>query len=896
MAVDIRTHAQFSAHTASPLPAEEEALYTQLLRIRDAVIAGQHPQFKLPPAVIEQLRALDATAGLAHSAATNGAQNGNAFHANRTTNHAQPLSGSSAPAFGLPGLHTASNSHVNGVAQQFAAKPSPSSGLDPIFLEKSDSLVRAEGQLKRQRIERELQAQVEQRKQSSQTRDYGADAPSSLNIAAVLASAFARESHVSGLKTATTAATAKLGSAASSSFDENDYYSSQVESDWSSPASASKDSDRVAAAQSAVLGRNEGPSVSSASAAKPYMSGKQPAIARDAPLQTSKDASHVYPDSSHNTFEIDDEDDEYIPQDATAFDSQSHAPALDDDDDDDDNSEYEPGEITQDSVAPTPYYQTQQPAHSSPHVPIIRNHLTHIAAPQPNRVSPLAVAKGPSIELELVNGRPEIVQKSRPVHNPVPSRVSTASPSANGASGSGKKRRQKKRKRDSEPSAKTKKKRDRHNNAHSPPSPARLEPHIKDEPVSPPPFANVPDLPQYAQRPPTYRPAEIDLISPRHAPQAQYMEPPRSGLRYEYPQPASPAVVRIASPAVYRPPQRDSQDLRRVASLHYAQRQPSPTHHVNSPTPYRTVSMTYGDPRLTQAPGVPPEAEQARYQEQPAVQYVPADRSRSPPRIQEFHDASPGMMPPPSAPPRRIVVDQYGNRYYAADAAPPPSRASAAPVDRRLPAELSYERAPSRMGSMYAQPPPHQYEAVPEIRMAPPPAPARRHVPDEQPIQYMDSHGYPVREYSTRPVEQQPQIRYVEAPTSPVYQAMPRYEQQMAPPPPPVREQTSPVYAPRSYSVRPEEPVQAAATYTRQPSVAPVQYTRQASAAPMQYARQPSVAPVQYMRQESAAAPPPQSSRAYSHAPPQMRYVDQYGQEVYPNQVRQAPAPEYRYQ
>lgn len=382
------------------------------------------------------------------------------------------------------------------------------------------------------------------------------------------------------------------------------------------------------------------------------------------------------------------------------------------------------------------------------------------------------------------------------------------------------------------------------------------------------------------------------MISPRHAPQAQYMEAPGSGLRYEYPQPASPAVVRVASPAVYRPAQRDSQDLRRVASLQYAQRQPSPTQHVNSPTPYRTVSMTYGDSRVTQAPGIPMEVEQARYQEQPAVQYVPVNRSRSPPRMQEFHDANPGMMPPPSAPPRRIVVDQYGNRYYAADAAPTPSRASVAPVDRRAPVELGYERAPSRMGSMYAQPPP-QYEPAPEVRMAPPPPPSRRQISDEHPIQYMDSHGYPVREYSTRPVEQQSQIRYVEAPTSPVYQAMPRYDQ-MAPPPPPVREQTSPVYVPRSYSVRPEEPVQAAATYTRQASVAPVQYTRQASVAPVQYARQPSTAPVQYMRQESAAAPPP--PRAFSHAPPQMRYVDQYGQEVFPSQVRQAPAPEYRYQ
>lgn len=853
MAVDVRAHAQLNANTASPLSAaEEEALNIQLLRMRDSVLAGQHPQFKLPQAVIEQLKLLDAPAAPV--------VNGSAFHANRTTNHAQP-----SPAFGLPGLHTASPAHVNGVAHHVAAaaKPPSASCLDPIFLEKSDSLVRAEGALKRQRIERDLQAQVEQRKQSSQSRDHGADAPSSLNIAAILANAFARESHISGLRPAT-----KAGGAASSSFDENDYYSSQVESDWSSPASASKASDRAAGAYSAAVGRNEEPSAQSAFSVNPVVSGKQPVTAHDTLPQGSKDHARVYSDQNHKLFEVDDEDDEYIPPDAAGFDSLAHAVPLDDDNDDD-NSEYEPGEITQDGVAPTPYFQSQQPAHSSPHVPIIRNHLTHIAAPQPNRVSPLAVAKGPSIELELVNGRPEIVQKSRPVQNAAPSRVSTASPSANGAGASGKKRRQKKRKRDSEPSAKTKKKRDRHNNARSPPSPADLEPRIKDEPVSPPPFASASDMPQFA-RPPTYRPTEIELISPRHAPQAQYMEPPRSGLRYEYAQPASPAIVQIASPTSYRPVQRDSQDLRRVASLQYAQRPPSPTHRASSPA-YRTVSMTYGDPRLAHTHVAPVEAEQARYQEQPAVQYVRADRSRSPPRLQEYHDAGPNMMPPPSAPPRRIVVDQYGNRYYAADPAPAPSRASVAPVDRRPLAELGYERAPSRMASLYAPAPASQYERPAEVRMAPPPPPLRRQVSDEH-VQYVDSHGYPVRdrEYSTRPMEQSQQVRYVDAPTSPVYQAAPRYEQ-MPPPPPPAREPTSPVYVPRSYSVRPEEPLQAAASYARQASVVP--------------------APVQYVRQETVPVP----ARAFSQAP-QLRYMDRYGNEVYPSEVRQAPGPEYRYQ
>lgn len=288
--------------------------------------------------------------------------------------------------------------------------------------------------------------------------------------------------------------------------------------------------------------------------------------------------------------------------------------------------------------------------------------------------------------------------------------------------------------------------------------------------------------------------------------------------------------------------------------------------------------MTYGDPRLAHNPAAPVDVEQVRYQEQPAVQYVRADRSRSPPRMQEYHEQAPSMMPPPAAPPRRIVVDQYGNRYYAADPAPAPSRASVAPVDRRLPADLGYERAPSRMASMYAQTPSAQYEHATEVRMAPPPPPLRRQISDEQQVQYVDAHGYPIREYSTLPTEHPQQIRYVDAPTSPVYQATPRYEQ-MAPPPPPVREQTSPVYVPRSYSVRPEDPSQAAMAYGRQASVVPMQYVRQGTVAPGRAV-------------EQMQAPP----RAFSHAPQQVRYVDQYGQEIYPSDARQAPAAEYRYQ
>ncbi|KXT08767.1 hypothetical protein AC579_4925 [Pseudocercospora musae] len=847
--------------TVTPTPAEEEQLYTKLLRLQDDVLHDRHPTLKLPPAAIEQLKAtlagLYAPAVVADQATASSGTlaNGAAFNANAATNHAQPLSTPTAtgPTFpGLPGLQTPHRSFVsNGNVHPPALKPS-SSGLDPIFLEKSDSLVRAEGQLKRQRIERDLQAQFEQRKHTARDKDQGADGPSMLNVESIYMGSLARETHVSGLKPVE-----RAGS--DTSFDENDYYSSQVQSDWSSPDSAS--------ASFAADYDGSHPSFSAKAA------GKQPAMARDTLSQSSKDRTHVDTTRPEPAYEVEDDedDDEYEPPDPATFGGYGddiggpeHGQITPEDDDED----YEPGEITQESNVPTPYYQQ-----STQPVPVIRNHLTHIAAPQPNRVSPLATAKGPNLELELVNGRPEIA-KSRLAG---PSRVSTASP-VNGAGVNSKKKRNKKRKRDNqpEPAGRNKRKRDKQNGIQD--AAYQQVPRIKDEPVSPPPFdATVPEAAQYAQRPAHYRRTEVDLSTPTYAPQhVKYVqEAPRpSGLRYEYAPPTSPAVTRIASPGGYRPAQKDNQDLRRVASLHHARRPASPGHRAYSPAPQLTVSASYADPRVT-AP--PPEPQQVRYYEQPgeAVAYV---RERSPPRLQEYHDPYSGraqspaaMPPPPSAPPRRIVVDQYGNRYYAADPEPAPSipRASVAPLDRRAP-EPGYERAPSRLATAYEQP---------DARTVPPPPPPRRQYQDEQTVRYVDANGYPVQQYGTRS-----EARYMEAPTSPLYQAASTSRYDMAPPTAPQARQASPVYAPpaRSYSVRPEAPPGPQA-YDRQASVAPVQYVRQ-EAAPS--ARAMSVLPGYEQPRTSSYAPAPQA----------VQYVDQYGRPIYPSEVRQAPAPEYRYQ
>ena len=889
MAKNLRPRPPLVNGATTPTFAEEEELYTQLLRLRDAVVAGQHARFILPQSAIEQLKASSSELAAAgdgrEQQEPHGFPNGSTAKFDFTTNAMKPHL--TPQKVGLPGLQLSSTESPDPGHRGMTAKPVSSGGLDPIFLEKSDHLVRAEGQLKRQRIERELQAQVEQRKHSLRDRDSAADGQSLIDVEAMLARSGARENHISGLKPATSR------ESASSSFDENDYYSSQVQSDWSSESNTSKHSDQAAGAFTADFERLEEPTRPSFSVGN-NVSARLPATSRDTLPRPSKYQNHVYTPELEEARGVVEEDDEYTPPDATAFDSfleEGHdtyggVATLDDD-----NSEYEPGEITQESNVPSPY-QPDQRSHTSPRVPVIRNHLTHIAAPQPNRVSPLAVAKGPSVELELVNGRPEIVPKARPNQMTVQSRASTASPAGTGAGGGGKKKRNKKRKRDNEPFGRTKRQRERQAAAQPSQDQAHAEHFIKDEPVSPPPLTNVPEARPYRRGSLQHQFVDVDLDSPRPPPQMQHVnESSRSALRYEYVPPDDPARVRVAPPSAYQTSHRDTQDLRRVASHHHTQRPVSPTLRPYSPLPaYHAVSMTYGEPQRVPVPE--PEATRYQGQLQPdAVRYVRNERSRSPPKLQEYRNpyGAPvenlARVPVPTAATSRIVVDQYGNRYYAAEDTAPSFRASVAPSDRQTHDRLGYERAPSRISTVYAHSP-HaslQFE-TPESRMAPPPPPPqRRQVTEEYSRNYVGSNGYLDRDYGTRNIEP---IRRVAASTSPVYQPMSLHDHMPPPRAPSAREPTSPIYAPQNYGVRTDDRTERPPVYAhRQASVAPVQYIRREAPLPLPRAR--SVMPAYEAEMSSQA-------RAYSYMPQQVRYVDQNGQEVYPRQVRQVS--EFRYQ
>jgi hypothetical protein len=203
------------------VPAEvgrEAEFYGQLLQIRDAVYAGKHPRIRLPAKVIEQVAPRPSQIAPPAKPTTNGTPNGTP---NRTAPSLQlPVRpDSSLQHFSTPQKNGIFSPPVPNGSRPFSAK-SASSGIDPVLLTKSDHLIKAELQLKRQQLERALKDQLDKKARVDEEREL-------LDVENVLGSAQKLVQPVSGLSATAT------NSDEAESFDENSYYSSKADS-WSS--------------------------------------------------------------------------------------------------------------------------------------------------------------------------------------------------------------------------------------------------------------------------------------------------------------------------------------------------------------------------------------------------------------------------------------------------------------------------------------------------------------------------------------------------------------------------------------------------------------------------------------------------------------------------------------
>lgn len=310
------TQVNGNAPTTLDESAAQVAFYEQLLQLRDAVLSDRHPHFKLPADVKHRLQS--------EKASTSDSSGYIQQLLGLTTDHpggTQAAAGTQYNGQMTDGAHNvlAYNENRSLHANQVPQLKAHPSGIDPVLLTKSDDLIRAEIHLKRQRIEKQLKESADQRKPFAR-RDQDAEPTTLVDLPDILQKAWDTVKPISGLKPPTNVQTA-----ASDSFDENSYYSSQV-NDWSSESSVDNRRDKATAVASLLPTVVKQPPTGPASSA-PVSKQRQPAIERRYapqayPLQSfaSEEGPGSYANDTEGAYDAEREDSEdYSPPAAEAF-------------------------------------------------------------------------------------------------------------------------------------------------------------------------------------------------------------------------------------------------------------------------------------------------------------------------------------------------------------------------------------------------------------------------------------------------------------------------------------------------------------------------------------------------------------------------------------------------
>ena len=654
-----------------------DGFYNKLLSLRDDLYAGRHPRYRRPAELDQHLpgRASLPTPTVLPVLPMIGTAE--SHHSRKTHNQVSPLTGLASTSQPL------ASASLPSTTPAAASKPS-SSGIDPVLLQKSDTLLQAELSMQRQRIERRLHDHIEHTKPH---RD------SAIDVDSVLKAAYGIVKPLSGLKS-DSEGSASPGADVDS---VDDYYSSKANS-WSS-----ENTDNALRARGADI------------------KGKA-ALREDRVLDDGQSHRDANPAAIGGTHDISGNNHEQVAEDTPfARPEQPHTgdplSAYDtmDEDPEDDYSPPPADETWRQAAAP--FIAPSQPQTNQGVGPVIRNNnIDTPIAPQPSRVSPL-VNLGQSQRSN---------EPSRFVHD------RTQRPGGSGArdafknSARAKREHRKKEKREmranrgNQGNQGTPRERSR-----SPPrSPVRSAPrspdvYVKPEPESPPPFAGFANS-QGDQRVLQDPGVEFtdDLDEGFNAPAQLYQLDPYDGSFR--PVAVDPVVT---SPASARPHSRlrpraigGEPDLRRIASYQYAKRAPQVQPSLQELRPTRSASHAFGS-RLVEADDLP-DAEQRPV-------YV-MDR-RATPSYPDQHFERAVASPRPSHSGRRVMVDEYGTRYYAAPEAAPGYDRGAADmyVERRRPGPQFDDDHPSLYPRL------HETLADMEDRAAMPPPRIRRTVQPE---------------------------------------------------------------------------------------------------------------------------------------------------------------------
>ncbi|KAM0327912.1 hypothetical protein ACHAQA_005310 [Verticillium albo-atrum] len=718
----------------------------KIVQFRDAIVAGTHPRIGASPRSVGKLPHSNSASLPRPLAAPNAPKQAAGATSQRQNNNSQPFS-TSAPSTFVPGLGGPASAPTAGTSSA-RAYGSAGAQIDPIFLEKSDDLIRAEIQLQRQRLERALRDEVDQRR-IAQKASTQLETLADFNLHDVLSQALTLV-QATAPQNADTNEVAANPEAASDSFDENSYYSSQHNSPDPSQASsqAGRQSDGVPKPQQDQLYYPTGPR---SMAAAPYKQQQQPGALPPAarPIATyqqqgqSSTSAPQHPLSYPNTgfsasTSIRAGRNKQGPADGnTTGDSTSYGDGSGEVSRSGSGNLMDLDEQSGRSVRNAGQRRLAEPFAPSQPSPIIVAQDISPVAPQPFHVSSLTSAgrSQPAGQSPgFIQGTTAQVAALRNVANTVSSPDSSPQGGRKGAKGKGKKKDKKNKK--------------------AVPQSSDI-PYIKEEPHSPSPLsAPTFNRPQKRQKRQADDGQELhgrqhaqtfrDDGALPHVPASAY-----PGPDHYRPQPASYAPA----PGAYNYGAPSYVEERRISGSV----QPFP--------------VQYGSSEYYSAPAQPGTAD--RYDREPQRVYRDAfegPRMSSRPEISRVRSRSPTMrdhasplMGPPRAPAARVVIDASGRRYYEPQPPGPIVRQSVPPPMRMDDAEIIYER-PLRAESRR----PVEYEegGILYRRASPAYAAPRRVV--TQPEYATDPHrAYRQREYSARPIPPPPMEEYVQVRSGP---------------------------------------------------------------------------------------------------------------------------------
>lgn len=755
--------------------------YEKIVKFRDAVYSGSHPRIKIPqhlagkpsrktlsPNTLISRSSQPSTAAAPFTSATKTYKDGEKVgHSDKLPNGRQLTM--EQPAAALPQGAKTNKSEIN-----------------PILLEKSDDLIKAEIQLRRQRVERNLRDQVEQRRISMKAALQTSESLPDFDLSDVLSKALTIV-HPSTASEAGQSVVARTS--ASDSFDENTFYSSQHDTPERSTSSRGRreSSEIHSHAIPRLSTHDNGPSLAryqdeSQNVAMMDVSLSNDVVPRlqelarkqgSTPLSTPQSISHsanLVDNAIEISQRIETAKKDYHNTAATnvtrpianaqqglegvsAISSSSNAPtsqnrritSLTEIDVGTVASQGGPVDFPRQAASAKP--QKRRLSVEEPET--VRNFNLSPVAPQPARVSPLATAHAPVIPQQTFALQENSTATFSPVRAPVAGSTTVSSPKASKQAG-----RKEGKGKGSGPKTAT-------GNNFNVEIAAPDSPYIKPEPRSPSPFTSAPfPRPHKRQRQTLQQGAGLDYDEPRY-------EEPREEIQGP---PTPPRNRDIRQKPVYRGDERFYEPIEVDQSRHLRMgRDETHSHRIvgqevyrgpSSPgiyavpysqyeqRPLRTSSRMVLDPYAQDPP---------RYYREPPAASATAiqidshhERSQSP-ILHERH--SPIIMaPPPRVAPSRIVVDKYGNQYYTS--APALPRQSVAPQSRFIEQDYMYDRPPPR-----ATRPPVQevYEDHGVIyRRASP-----QYVPQRRVITMPENLAEPQlyrREYSTRPVAARPPV------------------------------------------------------------------------------------------------------------------------------------------